>query len=123
MCLWVIIDALPGGLAQIFSVAQDFNKLSFSVLENGTLQSVDWGISFDEKTISMMLFIGLIAWLTEYSSNQNTVQRYCASKSTYEARKAMFIAVASSLPYLGLLYVFRDRTVCILPTVSGNTCC
>ena len=105
LCLWVIVDALPGGLSQIFSVANDFNKLSLSVLEDGVLQSVGWDIRFDEKTISMMLFIGLIAWLTEYSSNQNTVQRYCASKSTYEARKAMFIAVASSLP-IWAFYMF-----------------
>lgn len=105
LCLWVIVDALPGGLGQIFSVADEFNKLSFSVLENGTLQAVGWEIRFDEKTISMMLFIGLIAWLTEYSSNQNTVQRYCASKSTYEARKAMLIAVLSSLP-IWAFYMF-----------------
>lgn len=105
LCLWVIVDLLPGGLGQIFSVASDFNKLSFSVLENGQLESVGWGIQFDEKTITMMLFIGLIAWLTEYSSNQNTVQRYCASKSTQEARKAMFIAVASSLP-IWAFYMF-----------------
>lgn len=105
LCIWVIIDTLPGGLEQIFSVAGDFNKFSFSVLENGVLQEVDWGIRFDEKTVSMMLFIGLIAWLTEYSSNQNTVQRYCASKSTHEARKAMFIAVASSLP-IWAFYMF-----------------
>lgn len=105
LCLWVIVDALPGGLGQIFSVADEFNKLSFSVLKDGVLNSVGWGISFDEKTLSMMLFIGLIAWLTEYSSNQNTVQRYCASKSTHEARKAMLIAVASSLP-IWAFYMF-----------------
>ena len=64
-----------------------------------------WEIRFDEKTITMMLFMGLIAWLTEYSSNQNTVQRYCASKSTREARKAMFIAVISSLP-IWAFYMF-----------------
>ena len=105
LCLWVIIDALPGGLGQIFDVADEFNKLSFSVLENGNLNAVGWEIRFDEKTISMMLFIGLIAWLTEYSSNQNTIQRYCASKSTSEARKAMFIAVLSSLP-IWAFYMF-----------------
>ena len=105
LCLWVIIDALPGGLGQIFDVANEFNKLSFSVLENGNLNAVGWEIRFDEKTISMMLFIGLIAWLTEYSSNQNTIQRYCASKSTSEARKAMFIAVLSSLP-IWAFYMF-----------------
>jgi hypothetical protein len=38
---------LLGALAQIFSV-----------LENSTLQRVNGGISFDKRTISMMLFIG-----------------------------------------------------------------
>ncbi len=105
LCLWVIVDALPGGLGQIFEVSDQFNKLSFSVLENGNLNAMGWEIRFDEKTITMMLFMGLIAWLTEYSSNQNTVQRYCASKSTREARKAMFIAVISSLP-IWAFYMF-----------------
>lgn len=105
LCLWVIVDALPGGLGQIFEVSDQFNKLSFSVLENGNLNAMGWEIRFDEKTITMMLFMGLIAWLTEYSSNQNTVQRYCASKSTSEARKAMFIAVISSLP-IWAFYMF-----------------
>ena len=105
LCLWVIVDALPGGLRQIFEVSDQFNKLSFSVLENGNLNAMGWEIRFDEKTITMMLFMGLIAWLTEYSSNQNTVQRYCASKSTREARKAMFIAVISSLP-IWAFYMF-----------------
>ena len=105
LCLWVIVDALPGGLGQIFEVSDQFNKLSFSVLENGNLNAMGWEIRFDEKTITMMLFIGLIAWLTEYSSNQNTIQRYCASKSTSEARKAMFIAVLTSLP-IWAFYMF-----------------
>lgn len=127
LCLWVIIDALPGGLGQIFDVANEFNKLSFSVLENGNLQAVGWEIRFDEKTITMMLFIGLIAWLTEYSSNQNTVQRYCASKSTKEARKAMLVAVCSSLPiwafymFLGTaLFVFFQQFPAVSPTEMLN---
>ncbi|MEY8247873.1 MAG: sodium:solute symporter, partial [Bermanella sp.] len=122
LCLWVIVDALPGGMTQIFSVADEFNKLSFSVLENGNLNAMGWEIRFDEKTISMMLFIGLIAWLTEYSSNQNTVQRYCAAKSTREARKAMLVAVLSSLPiwafymFLGTaLFVFFQQFPAVAP--------
>ena len=54
--------------------------------------------------------------MTEYSSNQNVVQRYCASKSTHEARKAMLVCVVSSLPiwafymFLGTsLYVFFQQ--------------
>ena len=64
----------------------------------------------------MMLFIGLLNWLTEYSSNQNTVQRFCASKSDSEARKAMYICMFVSLPtwaffmFLGTaLYVFFQQ--------------
>ncbi len=123
LCLWVIIDALPGGLGQIFEVADQFNKLSFSVLENGNLQAVGWEIRFDEKTITMMLFIGLIAWLTEYSSNQNTVQRYCAAKSTHEARKAMFVAVCSSLP-IWAFYMFLGTALFVFfqefPAVAAS---
>ena len=61
----------------------------------------------------MMLIIGLISWLTEYSSNQNTVQRFCASRSELEARKAIYICALVSIPtwaffmFLGTaLYVF-----------------
>ena len=123
LCLWVIIDALPGGLGQIFEVANQFDKLSFSVLEDGTLKAVGWEIRFDEKTITMMLFIGLIAWLTEYSSNQNTVQRYCASKSTTEARKAMLVAVCSSLP-IWAFYMFLGTALFVFfqefPAVAAS---
>lgn len=122
LCLWVIVDALPGGMSQIFNVADEFNKLSFSVLENGKLNAMGWEIRFDEKTISMMLFIGLTVWLTEYSSNQNTVQRYCAAKSTFEARKAMLVAVLILLPtwafymFLGTaLFVFFQQFPAIAP--------
>ncbi len=113
VCLWVIIDALPGGLGEIFSVAGEAGKLSFSELRDGLLQPVPWHLSLSQKTVPMLLLIGLTAWLTEYSSNQNTVQRYCAAKSSHEARKAMLVCVASSLPiwafymFLGTaLYVF-----------------
>ena len=115
-CFWIIVDALPGGFNQIIDVAQAHGKLSFSELRDGKLHPVSWTLSLHEKTIPMMLLIGLSAWLTEYSSNQNVVQRYCASKSTHEARKAMLVCVVSSLPiwafymFLGTsLYVFFQQ--------------
>jgi solute:Na+ symporter, SSS family len=98
VCLAVIINALPGGLAQIIDVATSSGKLGFATLEDGKLQDVSWGISLSEKTATMMLLIGLISWLTEYSSNQNTVQRFNAARSAAEARKAIFICAAVSLP-------------------------
>jgi SSS family solute:Na+ symporter len=50
------------------------------------------------KTGTMMLILGLVMWLTEYCASQNTVQRYCAAKSTKDARKAMLVCVCASLP-------------------------
>jgi SSS family solute:Na+ symporter len=112
-CLLVIIMQLPGGLAQIIDVASADGKLAFSELRDGALTPVSWDLSLYSKTASMMLIIGLISWLTEYSSNQNTVQRFCAAKSDHEARKAMMICAIVSLPtwaffmFLGTsLYVF-----------------
>jgi len=113
ICLAIIITQLPGGLGQILDVASTDGKLAFAELRNGTLHPVDWNLSLYSKTASMMLVIGLISWLTEYSSNQNTVQRFCAARSDHEARKAMMICAIVSLPtwaffmFLGTsLYVF-----------------
>jgi solute:Na+ symporter, SSS family len=112
-CLLVIITALPGGLPQIFEVAAHDGKLAFAELRGGNLVPVSWELSLHSKTASMMLIIGLISWLTEYSSNQNTVQRFCAARSRQEAVKAMYICALVSLPtwaffmFLGsALYVF-----------------
>jgi len=112
-CLAVIIMNLPGGLEQIFSMATEHGKLAFAELREGQLVPVGWSLSLQDKTGSMLLLLGLTAWLTEYSANQNTVQRFCASKSDAEARKAMFVCAFSSLPiwafymFLGTaLYVF-----------------
>jgi SSS family solute:Na+ symporter len=113
MCLLVIVNALPGGFVQILEVAGNDGKLAFSELRGNDLVPVAWSLSLQDKTISMMLIIGLISWLTEYSSNQNTVQRFCASRSELEARKAIYICALVSIPtwaffmFLGTaLYVF-----------------
>ena len=112
-CLGVIVHELPGGLGQILSVATADGKLAFAELTDGKLEPVSWGLSLQHKTGTMMLLLGLTAWLTEYSANQNVIQRYCASKSAHEARKAMFVCAFSSVPiwaffmFLGTsLYVY-----------------
>ena len=113
LTLGVILYHLPGGLAQIFSIALFDGKLAFSELTDTGLRPVEWNLSITSKTGTMLFLVGLTNWLTEYSANQNTVQRYAAAKSTSEARKAMFVCVATSLPiwafymFIGTsLYVF-----------------
>ena len=121
--LLIIIIKLPGGLGQIFSVALSEGKLSFSELVNGNLVPLKWGLSLSRKTGTMMIILGMVSWLTEYSSNQNVIQRYCAAKSTKEARNAMYITVLASIPiwafymFVGTsLYVFFK----IYPTVVST---
>jgi len=122
VCVGIIAAELPGGFSQIFAVASQHDKFAFAEMIDGTLQPVSWDLSLTSKTATMMLFIGLSNWLTEYSSNQNTVQRFCAVESEREARKAMFICAACSLPiwaffmFLGTsLYVFFQ----IFPSVEA----
>lgn len=113
VCLWVIVDMLPGGLTQIIDTASAAGKLSFSEWQNGEPTPMRWDLSLTSKTGTMMLFIGLTAWLTEYSSNQNTVQRYCASASTKEARRGMLVCVLASLP-IWAFYMFLGTALWVL---------
>jgi SSS family solute:Na+ symporter len=113
LTLGVILCHLPDGLYQIFSIALADEKLSVSELTATGLKPIEWNLSLKSKTGAMLFLVGLTTWLTEYSANQNTIQRYAAAKSTSEARKAMFVCVAASLPiwafymFIGTsLYVF-----------------
>lgn len=96
-----IINHLPGGLGQIIQVGIEHNKFSFGEMRDGEVESMGWGLSLSRKTGTMMLVMGLFLWLTEYTANQNVVQRYCAAKSIREARKAMIITVCASIPLWG----------------------
>ncbi len=111
--LVVIVQLLPGGLGQIFSVALEHDKLSFADWSRGESIPLAWNLSLLNKTGTMMLILGLTNWLTEYATNQNVIQRYVAARSEHEARKAVWFCVLSSLPiwafymFLGTaLYVF-----------------
>lgn len=122
-CLAVIVVSLPGGFEQIINVATEHGKLAFAELKGKELVPVGWSLSLQDKTGTMLLLMGLTAWLTEYSANQNTVQRFCASKSDHEARKAMFVCAFTSLPiwafymFLGTaLYVFFQ----VFPTETAS---
>lgn len=98
VCLLVIMQDLS--LGQIVSEANEARKFAFAEwdVEAGAPADTSWGISFTQKTALMMLFIGFTNWMTEYSSNQNVVQRYCASRSTEDARRSMWICTWTSIP-------------------------
>ncbi|NQD35715.1 sodium/solute symporter [Permianibacter sp. IMCC34836] len=105
ICLTVIINQMPGGLDQILAIANEHGKLAIADLKNGSLQPTGWSLSLSEKTGSMLLLLGLATWLTEYTGNQNTVQRFAAAKSERDARIGMLVCVLSSLP-IWAFYMF-----------------
>ncbi len=121
LCLAIIVVKLPGGFGTIISTALADGKFMLGDLNKATgqLEPAPWYPSLMHKTVFMMLLIGLNNWLTEYSSNQNVIQKYCVAKSAKEARKAMWICVLCSVPtwiyfmFLGTsLYVFYK----VMPT-------
>jgi SSS family solute:Na+ symporter len=115
LCLFLIIWRIPGGLGTIISTANADGKFMLGDLNMATktLEHAPLGLSLSHKTVSMMLILGLTAWLTEYSSNQNVIQKYVAAKNPREATKAIWICCLCSVPtwaffmFLGTsLYVY-----------------
>jgi len=97
--LGFIVYHLDGGLMQIIREAGESNKFALAEFDpvTQTPEPTSWDFTLQRKTALMMLFVGLTQWLTEYSSNQNVVQRYCASRSTKAARQALWINCFSAL--------------------------
>ena len=107
---WVFIwQAMPNGFNQIIEIAQTADKFGFTGGLENTGQN-PWRFSLSEKTALMMLFVGLSAWLTEYSANQNTVQRYIAARSETQGRVGLGVYLVSSLP-IWAFYMFLGTSI------------
>jgi SSS family solute:Na+ symporter len=111
--LVVIVQGVPGGIGEIVATGWQQGKFGLGDVVDGASQPTQWGLSLSDKTVTMLLLVGLTIFLTEYCANQNVVQRYCAARSTGEARKAMFVCAFTSVPmwaffmFLGTaMYVF-----------------
>ncbi len=115
LILGVIIHRLPGGLGQIFSVGLADGKFMLGDLDltDGRLHPAPWGVALSHKTVLMLVLVGVFQWLGEYTTNQEVVQKYCAARSTADARRALWISCSACVPTWGYflfvgtgLYVF-----------------
>ncbi len=88
LCFLFITFNLPDGFGQVLSVGGEANKFS--------LGSADFNLN--ERTIWTVALLGIFNWLAYLSSDQNVVQRYVASKSDKEARKATTLYAAIAVP-------------------------
>lgn len=103
LCLFIVVRELPGGFGTIISDAREAGKFQFAeyVEQTREFKPASWDFSLVRKTALMMLVIGLMNWLYEYTCNQNVVQRYCASRSAKDARRAMWLCCFASIPIWG----------------------
>ena len=94
VCFVVIACSLPGGFGQIISEGMADGKFS--------LGPMNWGL--DDRSFLVMILLGIVNFGTEYSSNQGLVQRYVASRTTSEARKATLLCAFMSIPTWSAFY-------------------
>lgn len=106
VCLVLMIDKLPDGLSQVFEVAESHDKFGTG--------SMEWNLN--ERTFWTVALLGIFHFLAMYSSDQNVIQRYVASKSTREARKATLIYSVVALPTWSLFF-FIGTTLFVFYTV------
>jgi SSS family solute:Na+ symporter len=95
----IIVYHVPGGLGEIFQAALAADKLSFKDLNpaTGLLEPIASGVSLKEKTGTMLILVGFTQYLAG-KLNQESVQRWCSSRSSREASKSMVVLGAGSLP-------------------------
>jgi SSS family solute:Na+ symporter len=96
--LLIITQNLPGGFYQVIDMGISEHKFGFGDMINGKILPTRWDFSLSDKTAAMILFAGISFFLTEYLSSQHMIQRFCAARSTAEAKKGLWINVCVSLP-------------------------
>ena len=94
LCFVLIACKLPGGFRQIFEIGLADGKFSLGPMS----------LALNDRTFPVVLLLGIVGFTTEYSGNQNVIQRYIAAKSTREARKATLLCVGMSLPTWGSFF-------------------
>jgi SSS family solute:Na+ symporter len=94
LCVLCVALRLPDGLPDVFRIGEEYHKFSLGPLDFG----------FGERTLSLMVLLGLMSFISEYTSNQNIVQRWLAAGSTREARKATLLCAFLSVPTWLLFY-------------------
>ncbi|WKN43176.1 sodium:solute symporter [Tunicatimonas pelagia] len=109
LCLVLMVNQLPDGLSQVFSVAEEYQKFSVG--------STDWNLN--ERTFWTVALLGIFHFLAMYSSDQNIIQRYVAARSTREAKKATIIYSVIALPTWALFF-FIGTTLFVFYTVFPN---
>ena len=95
VCMAIILLRLPGGVGEVFTIGQTFDKFDMG----------DTSFGLQEKTLWVMVALGLVNFASQYVGDQGTVQRYLAAASVREARKATLLCAVVSVP-IWLMFFF-----------------
>ena len=110
VCFATVVWHLPGGFGQILEVGAQHQKFDVGSM----------GFNLNERTFWTVALLGIVSWLTMYSSDQNVVQRYLAAKSLKEARKATTIYSCVAVPTWAFFF-FLGTCVFVFYTVHPDS--
>jgi SSS family solute:Na+ symporter len=99
LCFVTVIRNIDGGIGAVISTALADGKFTLGDPSpvTGALDPAPW-FSLVKKSILMMFLGGLMGWMTEYSSNQNVIQKYVSAKNPKEATRSIWICCCLSVP-------------------------
>ncbi|QDT51873.1 Sodium/glucose cotransporter [Symmachiella dynata] len=112
MSIGYVVWQLPGGFAEVVAVGRADHKFDMGIdgpapestpepnAVTDTQQDLRARISevLSRKTLTIVILLGILEWLTTYCCDQTVVQRYAAAKSMREARKATMLFSVMALP-------------------------
>ncbi|MBN1414485.1 MAG: sodium:solute symporter [Bacteroidales bacterium] len=107
--LAIIIFSTPGGIAAIWQVAGENDKLWFG----------PYNLDFVNLTLIVMILNGIFYAIQKYGTDQTIVQRYLTAKSNSQAVKASLIGVFSTVP-VWALFMFLGTALFAYYTLSGD---
>ncbi len=99
LCFITLVRGIDGGLGAVFTTGWADGKFLLGDPNPATGQ-IETAKMFSiwDKSIIMVLLMGLCNWVYEYSANQNVVQKYVSAKNPKEAFKSIWICCACSVP-------------------------
>jgi SSS family solute:Na+ symporter len=95
LILFLIIREIPGGVHQIYTIANAQDKFS--------LGSTDWG--FSTSSFWVVLFYGFFMNLNNFGMDQNYIQRYHTAVSEKQAKKSLWLCVVMYVPASLLFFI------------------
>lgn len=116
LIMGTLLWRMPGGVSSLLQVGVQDGKFLFGEADpEGRIRSIPWALTFSHKNVVFLLVVGVLQWLTDYVTNQEVIQRYCAARSTRDAQRAIWICCWACLPTWGYfmlvgtaLYVFYN---------------